>query len=205
MSYWRKRQRAEGILSNRHYQPLYTDAFGVTVDDYANRAVLDIGCGPRGSLEWATMARERVGVDPLADRYRAELGASRHAMIYCSAVSHAIPYPDAHFDIVTSLNALDHVDDFAGTVREIERLTKPGGLFLLSVEIDHPVTATEPMTLTEIQLRGAFSAAFEWIDGYIVGTPADHDVHRAVMQHDPYVPGQPGIFVGRWRRQDEAP
>ena len=25
--------------------------------------VLDVGCGPRGSLEWATMAARRVGID----------------------------------------------------------------------------------------------------------------------------------------------
>ena len=29
----------------------------------------DIGCGPRGSLEWATMAAERVGLDPPVNKY----------------------------------------------------------------------------------------------------------------------------------------
>ena len=33
---------------------VYTVVFGLTRDDFAGKAVLDVGCGPRGSLEWAT-------------------------------------------------------------------------------------------------------------------------------------------------------
>ena len=73
--------RTEGSLANTHFKYFYTAHFGLTDGDYAGKFVADIGCGPRGTLEWATMASRRVGVDPLANGY-VRLGASRHKMEY---------------------------------------------------------------------------------------------------------------------------
>src|SRR5687767_10314946 len=51
---WKEKEAQEsGRLLNTHYEPFYTTVFGLTHADYAGKAVLDIGCGPRGSLEWA--------------------------------------------------------------------------------------------------------------------------------------------------------
>ena len=77
MQYWRQKQREENQLSHDHYSYFYTDFFKLTLDDYTDMCVLDIGCGPRGSLEWATTAKQRVGLDPLVDSYR-ELGLRRY-------------------------------------------------------------------------------------------------------------------------------
>jgi SAM-dependent methyltransferase len=200
LKYWRGRYFAEHqVLSNVHYEPLYTTAFGVERNAFSGVRVLDIGCGPRGSLEWAGLAAQRVGLDPLVPDYR-KLGIDKHSMEYCTAPSHKIPYANGHFNIVTCLNALDHVDDFDGTVAEIKRVTKPGGLFLLSVELDHPPTAAEPISITRERLD-AFAPEFEVLNEEFFGTPADHDLHRAVLSKAPsYVPGQPGIYVGKMRR-----
>ena len=88
---------------------------------------MDIGCGPRGSLEWAEMATVRVGLDPLAESYR-ELGTEEHRMQYVASGSENVPFPDGTFDIVTSFNSLDHVHNLNKTIREIKRVLKPGGL-----------------------------------------------------------------------------
>jgi len=137
LSYWKGRHSEECILSNGHYEPLFTKAFDLSRDDYTAKRVLDIGCGPRGSLEWADMALQRVGLDPLVPDYL-KLGADRHRMEYVAAPSEKIPFASDHFDIVACLNALDHVDDLGRTISEIKRVIRAGGLFLLSVEIDHP-------------------------------------------------------------------
>ena len=68
-SYWSTQKDNEGEFQNSWFERFYTSHFGLTVEDYAGKRVLDVGCGPRGSLEWATTALERVGVDPLADEY----------------------------------------------------------------------------------------------------------------------------------------
>jgi 2-polyprenyl-3-methyl-5-hydroxy-6-metoxy-1,4-benzoquinol methylase len=200
MTYWRGRHEAEkGQLSNAHYEPLYTTVYGLTRADFAGQRVLDIGCGPRGSLEWADMAKQRVGIDPLVDEYR-KLGADKHKMTYVKARSEKIPFADGSFDIVTCLNALDHVDDLDATIAEIKRVTKTGGLFLLSTEIGHPPTPTEPVTISAETLRG-FAPDFAVVWDRLFGVPADHDLHGAVMAQLPPVPGEPNIYCARMQKR----
>jgi SAM-dependent methyltransferase len=201
LKYWKWLYATEnGRLSNYHYEPLYTSVYGLERKDYNGKRVLDIGCGPRGSLEWADMAHQRVGLDPLVRHYL-KLGAIKHKMEYVASGSEKMPFPDAHFDIVTCLNALDHVDDLGATIREIKRVTKRGGFFLLSVEIDHPPTSTEPFSINDASLK-KFGPEFEVVSEFRVGTPSDHDLHSAVMKRcPPYVTGQPGVYVARYIRR----
>jgi SAM-dependent methyltransferase len=144
LGYWRKKlQKESGRLGHRHYERFYTTFFGIEREFYAGKRIVDIGCGPRGSLEWADMAAERVGVDSLANEYK-KLGTDRHKMTYVDAGAESIPFPDAHFDAAFSFNSLDHVHDLERAIGEIKRIVKPGGLFLLLTEVNHAATATEP-------------------------------------------------------------
>ena len=147
LSFWRRTLRAGQPADNTHYAHFFTTFFGLTPADYAGMRVLDVGCGPRGSLEWASGVRRRIGLDPLARDYRA-FGTARHAMGYVSASSAAMPLADRAFDIVASFNSLDHVDDLRGTLDEIERVLAPGGRLLLIVEVNHEATLTEPVTFS---------------------------------------------------------
>lgn len=144
MDYWSKKFKEEGgKLKNDHYRWLFVEYWGLDDSFYAGKKILDIGCGPRGSLEWANMASERVGLDPIVDKYR-NLGIESHAMTYCHSPVEKMPYEDGHFDVVTSINSLDHVDDADAAIAEIKRVTKPGGHFLLMVEVLHDPTVCEP-------------------------------------------------------------
>jgi SAM-dependent methyltransferase len=69
-------------------------------------------------------------------------------MRYVKAPAETIPFPDNHFDVVSSFNSLDHVDDLDTAVREVCRVVKPGGLLLLLTDVNHEPTITEPITLT---------------------------------------------------------
>ena len=144
LAYWTGRKDAEDQLENSWFESFYTEHFGLTLDDYTDKRVLDIGCGPRGSLEWATMARERVGVDPLADDYL-QMGAADHAMTYVAAGAESIPFPDHSFDIVCSFNSLDHVDDLDAAIAEMKRLTALGGLLLVLTDVHEEPTPQEPI------------------------------------------------------------
>ena len=147
LDYWRGRARQEGSLRNSHYAYFYTEHFGLERRFYEGKKVLDIGCGPRGSLEWASMAAERVGLDPLADSYRA-LGTGRHAMSYVASPAERIPFEDGHFDVVCSFNSLDHVEDLDRVVSEITRVARGNGVFLLLTDVDHEPTPTEPLSFS---------------------------------------------------------
>lgn len=144
LEYWSKRLDAEGELDNSWFERFYTSYFGLSFGDYQDKRVLDIGCGPRGSLEWATMARERVGMDPLASEYLA-MGASDHAMTYVAAGAERIPFPDGNFDIVCSFNSLDHVDNLESAIAEMKRVTAVGGLLLVLTDVHERPTPQEPI------------------------------------------------------------
>ena len=204
LRYWRgvtapiRDNRAKLEHERAHYEHFYTSFFGLSREDYDGRALLDIGCGPCGSLEWAKNARERVGLDPLADEYR-KLANDTQAMTYCAAPSEAIPYPDGHFDSVSAFNCLDHVDDVEKTVREMKRVTAPGGRILLIVEIGHAPTPTEPHHLDESVVE-LFAPEFEVVSMRSYGVREDHNLYASLLNEIPYEVGEPGIFCVRLER-----
>ena len=198
--YWRGVYRREGQLTNDHYTWFYTSYFDLSAADYSDRRVLDIGCGPRGSLEWADMACERVGLDPLVDEYRA-LGIGQHKMTYVKAGSENIPFPDGHFDIVTAFNSLDHVDNLGVTVEEITRVTAPGGLLLLISDVGHDPTFTEPLSFSW-DVMDRFTG-FHTIEIRHLEKPIDN-VYVSVKAGVPYDHANPrkryGIITAKFRR-----
>jgi len=194
--FWRNtRETSGGALSNDHYEQLFTDQFGLTRAFFVGKRILDIGCGPRGSLEWATEAARRVGLDPLADRYL-DLGIDEHAMEYCSARAESIPFPDESFEIVSSLNSLDHVDDLDATLNEITRVLVPDGSFLLEVEFGHRPTDTEP-----IEIRGDFVESLKPTFRVVLDRrfgATNERIHSAYVEAISYSEGKrrrPGVMV----------
>jgi ubiquinone/menaquinone biosynthesis C-methylase UbiE len=185
VAYWNKIKRKEGKLSNQHYKYFYTTHFGLNAAYYHNKTILDIGCGPRGSLEWASMASRRFGLDPLAKEYL-KLGADQHQMEYIDSPSENIPLKDAECDAVFSFNSLDHVDDVEQTLKEIKRITRPGGIFLLLVEVNHPPTACEPHQLTPRMLIESLKTEFicESVQAYSPTDPLpDIYAHHSLNTH----------------------
>lgn len=178
LRFWKEKKQAEGVLSNEHYEYFYTSHFGLDASYYKNMVILDIGCGPRGSLEWASMASRRIGLDPLAKEYL-RLGACHHSMEYCDAPSEKIPLKDAECDAVFSFNSLDHVEDVNQTLREIKRVTRPNGIFLLLVEVNHPPTACEPHELNPKMLIDFLKPEFD-CKSLQVYKPVVHGMYQSI-------------------------
>lgn len=147
--YWRKRWRDEGrTLRNGHYERIMLAMAGESDQSFLkDKVVADFGCGPRGSLCWATQARERIGIDVLADAYK-HLGAAGHNMRYVRSTETTIPLPDASVDVLFTLNAMDHVHHLEEMCGELLRILKPGGMFIGSFNLDEPPGISEPQTLT---------------------------------------------------------
>lgn len=210
LRYWRERAEAEGVirdgvlqdssLQNDHYERVFTSHFGLTPEFFAGKRILDVGCGPRGSLEWATMAAECVGVDPLAEDYR-ELGVDRHTMRYVRAPAEVLPFDAASFDVVTLLNSLDHVDDVARTIAEVSRVAADAASLLLTVEVRHRPTAAEPHWLDWTVLD-----AFEdWTVAWSArnGIRRDHNLYRSADEDLAYRRGA-GLLRARLIRRAHA-
>lgn len=205
LSYWVDRVKEAPLEEGaHHYREFFLDNSGLRFEFFRGKRMLDIGCGPRGSLEWATEAAERVGLDPLAERYQ-RLHAQPHGMTYVTGNAEQIPYPDGHFDFVSSINSLDHVDDLDATLSEIQRVTKPRGSWLLLTDVNHEPTPTEPQNL-------GWDLLEHIRDGWVIVEHSDFErpgdnmfdnlrLGRQAFDHRDPRP-RPGILRARLERQD---
>ena len=140
--YWWLTNKQQKGLKNLHFEEFFTSHFNIEKSFYTDLKILDIGCGPRGSLEWAENS-ETYGVDPLINKYK-KFGISNHKTTYVNANCESLPFEKSFFDVVSSFNSLDHVDDLDKSITEIKRVIKPGGLFLLMCDIHQQKTVCEP-------------------------------------------------------------
>jgi ubiquinone/menaquinone biosynthesis C-methylase UbiE len=182
-----------------HYRQFFTEFFGLAEEHYQGAHVLDVGCGPMGSLEWADMAGRRVGLDPLADRYLA-MGANAHKMEYVKGFSENLPFADESFDIVASFNNLDHVSNVQASVDEFIRVTKPGGDILLITEIDHEPTLTEPQRLDR-SVTTSFDGRVAVVTERVFGVRDDHNLYASLTENTRYEAGRPAVLCVRFRKQ----
>jgi SAM-dependent methyltransferase len=94
--------------------------------------ILDAGCGVGGGLRWLAAFGAPAGVDlhPAAVRYSAQTGFG-----VARASIQGLPFPSGLFDLVTSFDVLYHlaVTDDSGALRELRRVTRPGGWLLARV------------------------------------------------------------------------
>jgi SAM-dependent methyltransferase len=198
LAYWRSRP---DLIGDGALGWAYTELFGLEPSWYDGKRLLDVGCGPRGSLDWATGAAARVGLDPLADRYVAELGVDARAMDYVNGTAEAMPFPDASFDVVGSFNSLDHVEDVERAAAEIKRVLRPGGTLLLVTDVNHPPRLTEPQTFGW-EVTELFAPELELVEErryepHPDGT--DAALRAGVAYADPGGRA-PGLLVARMRR-----
>lgn len=201
LDFWRARQAEEGTLRGPHYPNVMMGQFGLTPEFFFGKTILDLGCGPRGSLEWVDSPL-RVGLDPLSVRYL-ELGVAAHAMHYVASGAEAMPIRDGAFDIVTSMNSLDHVDDLDATIGEIVRIIRPGGTLLLVTGVGHEPSPTEPTTfgfdvvdLFTPAMRVVSTEAFELRQGHV------HASSLAAVPYDTTKPEErPGVLRARLEKR----
>ncbi len=97
--------------------------------------VLDAGCGTGGFLARLSRARpdaELYGIE-FAPAAAARAAAKAGARVACGTVN-ALPFPNAHFDAVTSLDVICHGGvEPALALAEFRRVLRPGGLLVLNL------------------------------------------------------------------------
>jgi SAM-dependent methyltransferase len=93
--------------------------------------VLDVGCGPKPYYPFfADRARKYVGVDVVPQPAAELVGRVEE-----------LPVEDGAFDLVLCTQVLEHCDDPVQAVKELRRVTAPGGRVLASthgVQVYHP-------------------------------------------------------------------
>lgn len=101
----------------------------------ADARVLDAGCGTGGflaRLREARPAAELYGVE-YAEGAAARAAAKAGAHVACGTVN-ALPFPEACFDAVTSLDVICHAGvEPSEALGEFHRVLRPGGLLVLNL------------------------------------------------------------------------
>jgi SAM-dependent methyltransferase len=102
----------------------------------AGRTLLDIGGGPGYfASAFADAGVHYIGVEPDPSEMHAGPAARDGATTYVRASGVALPFADATVDICLSSNVAEHVPQPWRLGREMLRVTKPGGLAVLSYTV----------------------------------------------------------------------
>ncbi len=121
--------------------------------NWADKAVLDLGCAGGFMAEaLAEKGAHVTGIDPAAEAIeaaRAHAALSGHQIEYDVGVGERLPYADGAFDYVVCVDVLEHVQDLDQVLREVERVLRPGGLFLFDTINRNPIARLATITVAE--------------------------------------------------------
>ena len=118
----------EGFLASRRARV----ADRLIPDKLRSGRILDIGCGAFPFFLIHTQFREKHGVDTTIQTPHA---AQDIVLTKCDlANAERLPFPDDFFDVVTMLAVIEHIEAarLVGVFREVGRLLKPNGRFILT-------------------------------------------------------------------------
>ena len=116
----------------------YRCALGVVKD----KIVLDIACGTGyGTQILAERAAKVYGIDVSQEAVEyAAKNYPRKNIIYKQGDAVKTPLPDSSVDVVISLETIEHIPAPEPFVKEVKRVLKPGGVFVVSTPNDDEFT-----------------------------------------------------------------
>jgi 2-polyprenyl-3-methyl-5-hydroxy-6-metoxy-1,4-benzoquinol methylase len=151
------------------------DAFIQRLNLSAGKTLLDVACGSGGpalriaAKTGCTIAGIDVHEQALenARALAAERGLGQAARFQQADAREPLPFPDASFDAITCIDAINHLPDRSGVVRELARVLTPGGRLLYT----DPVVVTGALSSTEVARRSSI--------GFFLFVPQGHN-ERAI-------------------------
>lgn len=112
---------------------LWKGACGTSTQD---RTVLDVGGGPGYFADaFAVAGMQYIGVEPDPAEMHAGPAAVRRAGTFVRASGMALPFADDSVDVCLSSNVAEHVAEPWRLGAEMLRVTRPGGLAVLSYTV----------------------------------------------------------------------
>ena len=135
------------------------DRFLEWLDLSPGKILLDVACGAGGPALRiaATTGCSVVGIDvheqavTTASSLAAQRGLTERAEFRSIDATEQLPFSDAGFDAITSIDAINHFADRPRVVADWARLLKVGGRLLFT----DPIILTGPMTNAEVAVRSS--------------------------------------------------
>jgi SAM-dependent methyltransferase len=139
--WWLERRIHPGL---RYSQSHYRDLLDVSIPQRCDW--LELGCGHQMFASWmkneeielAARSRRLVGID------RDMRGLKENAVIHHAVFGDAgaLPFESGSFDVVTANMVIEHVEDPAAVLGSVQRVLRPGGLFIFHTPNRHCVVMT---------------------------------------------------------------
>ena len=149
-----------------------------------NKNVADLGCGPTGlafGLDFLTQnsylnQTKIFAIDPLIDYYENYgLLKSNERLSLINKKGENTGLIDNSLDLVFSSNAIDHVEDPQQVIKEVRRILKPSGQFLVSSHVLYRVYSgiapifkyidkNHPHHFSETYLKNLLEKEFERVE-----------------------------------------
>lgn len=120
-----------------------------------DKLVLDAGCGARrGAWMLAETAKKVIGVDysPKAIEY-AKRHFSKDNLEYKLMDCCALGFPDNTFEVVVSLEVIEHIKDQRKYLSEMCRVLKPGCLYIGSTPDKRPIRPRQGLIINPNHLK----------------------------------------------------
>jgi ubiquinone/menaquinone biosynthesis C-methylase UbiE len=124
---------------NQYRQRVMANAYKRLTGDLRGKRVLDVGCGTgRGVADFVRVAAFAAGADASLDMLSVAMqktaGDSRARFV--NAYAQELPFQEAAFDLVISLNFLHlfSLDTQRKMVDEMKRVVKPGGVVIIELD-----------------------------------------------------------------------
>ncbi|RME64029.1 MAG: class I SAM-dependent methyltransferase, partial [Caldilineae bacterium] len=116
-------------------------------DVHADAAVLEVGCGTANYLAalQEITGCQAVGVDP-STQMLAQARAQALQAQFWQATAEDMPFLDATFDFIFSVDVIHHVQDRAVYFREAARLLRPGGRFCTVTDSAEDIRQRQPLS-----------------------------------------------------------
>lgn len=156
----------------------------------AGARVLDIGAGWGSFVEFAGRRGIQVTsltISKVSERYVTDLIAQQH--LPCKVIcQHLLEYHSAQpYDAIVNLGVTEHLPDYRATMRQYERLLKPGG----RIYLDASASRTPPSTVTAAMIypgNNRFMNLAEYVDAVqnsafdILSFGNDTEAYRLTME-----------------------
>lgn len=134
----------ESVLKSHEWRTISNSAAYLEPLLEPGMTLLDVGCGPGTiTVEFADrlVPGRVVGLDASAEviEKAAALGAARTNLEFMTGDAYALPFDEHTFDVVHVHQLLHHVADPVAVLRELRRVTRPGGIVAVR-EVDYAGT-----------------------------------------------------------------
>jgi SAM-dependent methyltransferase len=128
--FWQSRNRMthnERIGVALWYERI-SHGFNLNYDFFNNKDILEVGCGATGIIFFLENAKTRIGIEPMDVN---DLIEDWKRPFIRKGIGEKLPFEDSSFDITVCFNVLEHTLDPAKLIREVYRVLRDNGDFLL--------------------------------------------------------------------------